>query len=245
MMKPVTTTAAAVHFIDAVGFCVLLPVKNVPLPSLYQAAAQRRGKLEPKWDKYAERIWGWKDELPRRGKAFYAKYFRGRGTFISLKLLPYFLAMQQSAAGAGDFDRWLAAGRISHDARAIWEALATHGAMATLELRHAVKMETTAGNKRFKRAMLELQRNLIVVHFGAEKETGAWPSARFDLTARAFAKQAAAARKIAPAEARAVLARKFVNVRGRFTPGQSSAALAAELRRLFGWTKQEAQATLA
>jgi len=34
-------TGDAVRFIDAVGFCLLFPVKNVALPSLYYAVARR------------------------------------------------------------------------------------------------------------------------------------------------------------------------------------------------------------
>ena len=92
--RKVRTAADAVRFIDAVGYCLLFPIRNLPLPSLYYAVARRDIHLGPSWDKYCEMIWMWKDELPRKGRAFYAKYFKGRGTFISLKLLPHFLALE-------------------------------------------------------------------------------------------------------------------------------------------------------
>jgi hypothetical protein len=79
--------------------------------------------------------------------------------------------------------------------------------------------------------MLELQCLLAVVHFGAEQETAAWPSSRFELTARAFSKQAATARKIAPADARRVLAEKYLQRHPRATP--------RDLQRLFGWRGDE------
>jgi hypothetical protein len=232
----ITTPAEAVRFIDAVGYCVLFPVKNVPLPSLYQAAGRLRPGQKPKWDKYAQLIWDWKDDLPRRRQAFYAKFFKGRGTFISLKLLPYFLAMRGSPLAVEEHESFFEKGRISRDALLTWKTLARHGAMPTLELRHACKMETKAGNARYKKAMLELQCLLAVVHFGAEQETAAWPSARFDLTARAFARQAAAARSITLERARAVLAAKY----RQWHPG----AQPAVVQRLFGWTKAETLAAL-
>ena len=74
--------------------------------------------------------------------------------------------------------------------------LEEHGPLATLELRNACKMDTKSGNIRFKRAILELQCMLIVVHFGTEQETNAWASGRYELTCRAFPKQTAAAKNI-------------------------------------------------
>jgi len=179
----VKTALDAVRFLDTVGFCVLLPVKNVPLASLYYAVAKHR---PAGWDKYAQLIWKWKDELPKKRRAFYGKYFKGRGSFLSLKFLPYFLALDGTAAAASEAEEFYKTGRIGHDALELWQALAKHGALPTLELRHASKMETQAGNKRFKKAMLELQGLLIVTHSGAEQETGAWASNRFDLVARSF-----------------------------------------------------------
>lgn len=227
------TPADAVKFLNHVGFCVLFPVKGVPLPSLYHAASRRPALV---WDRFCMLIWKWKDELPRRRRAFYAKYFKGRGSFISLAMLPYFLAVEESAAAVEDFDDFYKQGRITHDARAIWEALAANGPMATLELRHSINMETKAGNLRFKKAMLELQRKLLVVHFGAEQETNAWASGRFELTARAFPKQVAAARAIAPATARDTIASKYVVLYSDATPVQ--------LARLFGWSKTDAISAL-
>src|SRR5262249_51225583 len=138
-------------------------------------------------------IWKWKDELPRRRQAFYAKYFRGRGTFLSLRSLSLLLAVHGTAVEADHAEGFYAAGRISRDACDVWLALAKHGEMATLELRHASRLEAQAGNKRFKKAMLELQRLLVVTHSGAEQETEAWASNRFDLVSHAFPKECRAA----------------------------------------------------
>jgi len=230
--KKVRSASDAVRFIDATGFCVLFPLKNVPLPSLYYACARRNIHLGPGWDKCCEMIWKWKDELPHRRRAYYSKCLRGRGMFISLRLLPHFLASRASATSPGDSERFYSEGRISHDALVIWKALEEHGPLATLELRHACKMESKSRNARFKRAMLELQCHLVIVHFGAEQETAAWPSSRFELTCRAFPKQAAAARSLSPGAARAAIAHKFLERRPAAPP--------AVLARLFGWSKSEA-----
>ncbi len=235
--RAVRTAADAVRFIDAVGYCLLFPIKKLPLPSLYYAVARRGIHLGPGWDTYCEKIWHWKDDLGLKRKAFYAKYFKGRGTFISLQLLPHFLAMRETTAAPSDHERFYAAGRIGHDARTVWAALEKHGPLATLELRHACKMDSKAGNARFKRAMLELQCGLLVVHFGAEQETPAWASGRFELTGRAFPNQVSLAGQIAPEVARAAIAKKYLEWHPE--------ADATRLARLFGWTKAEAVAARA
>lgn len=234
--RRVGTLADAVKFIDAAGFCTLFPVTNVPLPSLYCAVTGRAADDGIVFDEHFEKIWHWKDELPRRGRAHYAKYFRGKGTLISRAYLPHFLAMREAAAAPYDHERFYREGRIRDDARLIWQALAEHGPLATLELRHACRMETTAGNVRFKRAILDLQRLLVVSHFGSEQETGAWASGKYELTSRAFPKETAAAFEIEPQGARAKLAAQFVEL--------MSGAQAAQLARLFGWTKAQAEAAL-
>jgi hypothetical protein len=235
--RRVLTAVEAVKFIDGMGYCMLFPVTNVPLPSLYFAVTRRNPHEKMVWDKYSAMVWNWKDELPRRRRAFYAKYFRGRGTFISLRLLPHFLAKRESTADPGDHERFYSEGRITADARIIWKALAEHGPLATLELRHACKMDSKAGNKRFKRAILDLQRLLIAVHSGAEQETAAWASGRYDLTCRAFPKETSAAEGIMPENARRELAAKYFEWHPQAAPTQ--------LARLFGWTKDEAAAALA
>jgi hypothetical protein len=235
--RRVLTAVEAVKFIEAMGYCMLFPVTNVPLPSLYFAVTRRNPHEKMVWDKYSAMVWNWKDELPRRRLAFYAKYFRGRGTLISLRLLPHFLAMRESTAVPGDHERFYSEGRITEDARIIWKALAEHGPLATLELRHACKMGSKAGNKRFKRAILDLQRMLVAVHAGAVQETASWASGRYDLTCRAFPKETSDALRIAPEDARRALAGKFAEWHPEAAP--------AQLARLFGWTKDEAASALA
>jgi hypothetical protein len=234
--KKVATAADAVRFIDAVGYCLKVSIKNLLLPSLYYAVARRDIRDGPGWDRFYEKIWHWKDALPRRHRAFYARYFKGRGTFISLNLLPHFLALEGAAVASGDYCKLYAEGRISADARLICEMLERHGPLATLELRHASKMETVTGNARFKRAMAQLERRLLVVHFSTEQETTAWASGRFELTCRAFPAETAQAREISLESARARIAAKYRE--------WHSDALAEPLARLFGWTKAEAIAAI-
>jgi hypothetical protein len=232
--KRIRTVREASLFIDAVGFCVLFPVKNAALPSLYYAAAKRQPSG---WGKYSQLIWKWKDELPKKRRAFYGKYFKGRGSFLSLKFLPYFLALHGTALPASEAEELYEAGRLGHDALELWQALAKYGPLATLELRHACKLETQEGNKRFKKAMLELQSLQIVTHSGAEQETDAWASNRFDLVVCSFPQQAAQARQISAEDARSAIAVKYRTLYPSAAP--------AQMAGLFGWTKAQAVTALA
>jgi len=231
--RPIRTPSEAVRFIEHAGFCVLFPLKNVPLPSLYYAVARRQ---PTGWDKFAQLIWKWKDELPKKRRAFYGKYFKGRGTFLSLKFLPHFLAMHRTAIEPGKAEMFYKAGRIGRDALDLWQELARNGPLPTLELRHACKMETQAGNKRFKKAMLELQGLLIVTHSGAEQETEAWASNCFDLVARAFPQQLVQAREISADDARRAIVVQYRILYSSASPVQFA--------RLFGWTKAQAVTAL-
>jgi hypothetical protein len=232
--RRVSAPSEAVRFIDHVGFCVLFPVKNILLPSLHFAVARRP---PTGWDKYAQLIWKWKDELPKKRRAFYAKYFKSRGSFLSLELLPHFLASRGTAVEPDAGEAFYRTGRISHDALELWQALGKHGPLPTLELRHASKMETPAGNKRFKKAMRDLQGLLIVTHSGATQETEAWASNRFDLVARSFPRQVAQARRISEEDARRAISAKYCALYPSASPVQ--------IARLFGWTKAQAVSALA
>ncbi len=234
--RKIATLAEAARFIDTQGFCALYPVGGLPLASLYFAVTHRDTHFQYKWDEKSEMLWRWKDELPLKRRAFYGKYFKSRGTFISLKFLPPFLSMGEVAVAPGDYGRFYAAGRIHEDARAIWEALAKHGPLPTLELRHACRMDAAAGNKRFKKAVLSLQRLLIVVHFGTEQETAAWTSGRYELTCRALPNSIKSARAISPVQARAAITAKYLQ--------WHSSATAETVRRLFGWSREETLAAM-
>lgn len=227
----VRTATQAVAFIRAVGYCLLFPVRRLPLPSLYWAVARRPIQLGPEWDAACEKIWTWKDELPRRRRAWYGKYFRGRGTFIAPELLPHFLALQTPPFGRQDPERLYAEGVLSATAAALWTTLQREGPLATMALRHACGMTSPADHLRFHRALLELQAKLVITHFGAEQETAAWPSSRFELTARAFPRAVAAAERLSPAEARAALIHRYLSWHPQAAP--------VELARLFRWSREE------
>ena len=238
----IRTIAQAARYIDRVGFCLLFPSKKLPLPSLIEASqgrALRNYKPCADWSDDFVRLWRWKDELPRKRLAYYGKYFRGRGVFLSLEFLTYFYCLEGNPArlGGGDaFERIYREGKITADAHAVCTALTKRGPQATLELRYGLGWESKRGNRRFKRALLELQQRLLVVHWGTKAETRAWESAVYQLTARAFPKAMRAAAKLSPDVARQRIAAQYRKHRTHAKP--------QEVARLFGWSRAEAEEAL-
>lgn len=234
----IRTIAQAARYIDRVGFCLLFPIKGLRLPSLWGAL---KGKsqgfcLVAAWDKDAERLWAWKDELPRKQLAYYGKYFRGKGSLLSLEFLPSFYCLEGNHGTRNEYERLYREGKITVDAHAVCAALSKRGPQATLELRYGLGWESKRGNRRFKRALLELQQHLLIVHWGTKAETRAWESAVYQLTARAFPKAMRAAAKLSPDVERQRIAAQYRKLVPSTTPKEAA--------RLFAWSRAEAQAAL-
>jgi hypothetical protein len=170
----------AASFVDDVGFALLFPKAGVTLPSLWEAATDRTiGNLGEEWGPDAERVWGWKDELPLRGLAWYGRFLRGRPSFLSPSLLA---ELYPRAGKPDDFED---AG-LSPDAYRAARMLLRSGPLSTGTLREAFGVEGRRGSESFGQMLTELGRELVVTHCGVEDEGAGWPSAVLELTARAF-----------------------------------------------------------
>ncbi len=164
-----------------VGFALLFPAAHLDLPSLLGAASDR---TEPpramEWGPDAERVWGWKDELPRRVLAWYGRFLNGRQSFLSPDLLA---DLYPRAGRPEDF----AEAPLGPDARRIARMLLRSGPLSTAALREALDAEGGKAGARFASAQRELGRALVITHHGVEEQPTGWPSAVLELTARAFA----------------------------------------------------------
>jgi hypothetical protein len=169
------------RFIDDVGFALLFPTNGVELPSLWEAASDRplRDAVEAWGGSDIDRVWRWKDELPRRGLAWYGAFVRGRKSFLS----PSLLADLYPRSGRPDD---LAEVELSPNAHRIARILLLDGPQSTAVLREALDVHGRAAGERFSRAVGELGRALVVTNFGTQDEGTGWPSAVLELTARAF-----------------------------------------------------------
>jgi hypothetical protein len=171
----------ATRFIADVGFCLLFPKAGIELPSLWEAASDRplMDAVEQWGGPDIDRVWRWKDELPRRGFAWYGEFVRGRRSFLS----PGLLADLYPRAGRPDdfVDE-----PLSDDARRVARILLRSGPQSTAALREALDVEGSRGSERFDRARSELGRSLVITGYGTQEEGTGWPAAILELTARAF-----------------------------------------------------------
>lgn len=178
--RPIARIDRAARFVDDVGFALLFPKAGVELPSLWRAASDRSfAEMEHEWGPDIERVWRWKDELPRRGLAWYGEFVRGRRSFLSPALLA---DLYPRSGRPEDIDE----ATLSPDARRIARILLRSGPQPTAALREALDVEGKRGAERISRALGELGRALVITNFGTEDEGGGWPSAVLELTTRAF-----------------------------------------------------------
>lgn len=122
----------AVEFVNSRGFVFLWPVKGVDLPSLWSAVAGGR-PVESDHDDPGHVTWGWKDSMLGEKVWYYAKILRGKATFVSLDVIPYFYALSERV---GDLDDYMLAydeGRLTWEEKSVADAILNHGAMHTLE----------------------------------------------------------------------------------------------------------------
>jgi hypothetical protein len=120
-----------------------------------------------------QRVWTWKDELPRRGLAWYGNFVAGRATLLS----PGVLRWLYPASGSEHDHEQLDLSPAGHEVA----AALLDGALPSATLRAII------GDKhRCNRALIELQRRLLVTNAGVQEQTSGWPSAVVDLTCRRF-----------------------------------------------------------
>jgi hypothetical protein len=210
------TLKAAGAFVDKMGFALVFPADDVLAPSLYEAVAGP--DAVPFADGMGEAeslVWDWKDALPEAGLAWAGKLLGKRASLVA----PDLLTLLYPGQGEPDDHRGL---DLMPEAHRIAEAL-LGGALPTSELREIV------GNKsRYDRAMVELQRHLLVSSAGVRQQRAGWPVVMIDLTCRLF--------DVGGRLDRAAAAERYMATVFEATP--------RELSKAFGWPLADAKAAL-
>lgn len=217
----------AIDFVNQRGFIYFWPIRGVVLPSLWVAVAGERPVADAH-DDPGHVTWGWKDSLLGQRAWYYAKVLRKRATMISFDLLPYFYALSENyGAPEEDYLTLYEQGRLSQEARAIYEALLYHGPLDTIALRKAARLTSQDSNTRFEKALSDLQADFKIVPVGIA-EAGAWRYAYiYNITARQYPDLLELAQTIEERQAyRKLTEAYFLSV---------GAAQISELARLFGW----------
>jgi hypothetical protein len=217
----VETVTQAEEFIERVGFAACLTDARQPGPSLYVAVCGRRDATMPRnvqKDPESFHTWILKDEVMRRGRAYYAKLSRGKAMFLARRMIPYFRALW-------GVPRREEKKRLGESALRLLRVLRKEWEMGTADLR----LESgITDRKRFTQALDELQTAMIVV----PNEVVYQPrfSYLWGLAEERFAEELAT--KVDRPTALLEIARCFLAGAGMTVPG--------ELARVTGLTRPEA-----
>jgi len=229
------TVDDAIAFLDDVGFCFLFPIKGVELPSLWDAVCGRvKAVPNEHHDPHIQKTWGWKDTSLDKRWWYYGKLLRKRATLVSLELLPSFYALSENYGDpANDYLQQYLDGRLSHEAKLIYEALLEHGPQHVIELRRLARLTGKSRTSAFQRALAELQADLKILPVGVAR-AGAWHYAFiYEIVSRWYPDLSERARPIRGDQARRTLLATYLD--------NVIAATVDQAARLFGWVKRDVE----
>jgi hypothetical protein len=230
------TRDEAVEFVNQRGFVYFWPIHGITLPSLWTAVAGERPVADAH-DDPGHVTWGWKDGLLGSREWYYAKVLRRRATMISMAMAPYFYALSENyGAPEEDYLTLYEQGRLTQEAKAVYEAVLDKGALDTIALRKAARLSSPENEGRFNKALADLQADFKLVPV-AVTEAGAWHYAfAYDIVARHYPELPEQAHAIGERQAQRMLAELYFRSVG--------ATSSRDVAKLFGWRGAAAQRTV-
>lgn len=225
------TKEEAVHYVNQRGFLFFWPTKNIRMPSLWTAVAGDRPVADAH-DDPGHVTWGWKDSLLGKYQWYYAKILRKRATIISLDTVPYFYALSENyGAPEEDYLTIYEQGRLTQEAKTVFETLLISGPLDTITLRKTAHLSSQDSETRFNRAITDLQADFKILPIGIS-EAGPWHYAYYyDIVARHIPELIEQARHISEEQARQQLTQLYFQSVG--------AAKSNDLSKLFGWSHKQ------
>ncbi|MBN2149116.1 MAG: hypothetical protein JW726_17150 [Anaerolineales bacterium] len=171
--RRVKSKEEAIAFVQERGFIYFWPIRGIPLPNLWAAVVGDRPVADAH-DDPGHVTWGWKDSLLGQRAWYYAKVLRKRATMIAFSALPFFYALSENyGSPEEDYLTLYEQGRLTQEARLLYEALLEHGPLDTIALRKASHLTNQESNARFEKALSDLQADFKIVPVGVA-EVGAW-----------------------------------------------------------------------
>jgi hypothetical protein len=223
----------AVDFVKERGFVFFWPITGFLLPSLWVATAGDR-PVADEHDDPGHVTWGWKDALLGSQEWYYAKILRKKATMISHELAPFFYALSENyGAYDEDYLTLYEQGRLTLEAKLVYEAILDQGPLDTVELRKATHLSSPSSETRFNRAISDLQADFKILPVGVTS-SGAWHYAfAYDIVARHFPELPDQAHAIQENQARQKILETYLRSMGAATLNQAI--------RLFGWRPKDAR----
>jgi hypothetical protein len=225
----IKTEAEALAILDRIGLCLLFSAQDVELPSLWGALCGEERPVPERHDDYELGLaWQWKDSLPVAGKILYGKFLRKRPVFLSLDLAPSFYALSPNY-GDPTQDYWqeYLDGRLSVEAKQVYEVLLEQGALPTSRLRREAALGGKSNAARFDRALTDLQMDMRITKV-AISDANRWGYCYvYDLLPRHFPGVVEASRGITGRQARETILLRYLRT--------VVAATFRQISSLFGW----------
>ena len=161
----------AVKAIERRGCLLVYPIDNRKEPSSLWSEFYPKSKMRWEWDSGGDNrvaeMWHLREELSRSGKVVYAKWFRGRATFLAKSLVPHLLA----TLAPGEPEHM----DLSPEARRILEVLEMDSPLSTKALKERCELKGKFFEATYTRSIRQLWERLLIVGFG-EVDDGAFPS---------------------------------------------------------------------
>jgi hypothetical protein len=195
--RPIEGPDDAVAMIEQLGFCTWGPIPRLNFPNLADAMGETALSV-------LDHTWSWKDDLHFERRLYYGKIIGGQPSFLAPDFLPTFIA---AIAGPGqegerDYLQLFFDGRLSREARTIYEYLDEHSAQPTRALRRGAHLNEKNMKTTTERALMELQRRLLICKVDLTGRTRGTYSYIWDLAERFWPEAFEAAAQITPQEAR-------------------------------------------
>jgi hypothetical protein len=178
------TPEEAAAWLERVGIALLFPNLDYVIPSLWEeisgdveiswAIRAEDGKFEsftPEFDK----LWRWKDELPRRRLACVGLHVARTSSLVTPKLVAPLFALTGRSGELADF------GDVEGPERAIAEASLELGRPAS---RRELRLLVGTDKRTADRAINALQKKLLLTNAGRAEDEPGWPSTLHDLFTR-------------------------------------------------------------
>jgi len=217
----------AIDFVNQRGFIFFWPITGIVFPSLWSAVAGDRPVADAHNDP-GHVTWSWKDSLLGGRQWYYAKVLRRKATMISFDVLPYFYALSENyGSPEEDYLSLYQMGRMTQEAKSIYEAVLDEGPLDTVALRKKARLSSPSSESRFSRALADLQTDFKILPV-AVTQSGAWHYAfAYDIAARHYPELDERARSIDERTAFLELTRRYFLAIGAARP--------QDIRKMFGW----------
>lgn len=226
----------AIEFVNQRGFIFFWPIRGIPYPSLWTAVAGEVPVVS-NHDHPGHVTWGWKDNLLGKKKWYYAKLLRNKATILSLNAAPHFYALKENyGAPEHDYLTQYEQGRMTMEAKNLYEVLLNEGPLDTVVLRRKANLSAKASSSKFERSLTHLQSDMKIMPVGVSR-AGGWNYAFiYDLVTRHFPELPEIARQITEGQARRDLCSNYFRSVG--------AAQMKDVMKIFRWSSRLAKQVL-